>query len=243
MPAGYVISNATDLAKWLNLQLGSGSSHGIDKQIIQESHIPDQTVAPFDKDTYYASGWNVMRKNGKQYIAHAGENPTFTSYFIMQPDDQSGVAILANMGTGFTTYIGQGVMDLWEGSNVTDHYSDSYQKLDWIVTLLTIAIGCFGVLILLLLFRIMRQLVRKQRMSVSLSTKQLSLFIIHTLIVAAAFTLMILFPKLLSKRMSWNFIHVWGPPSITVLLYSVIVVSILYYVFGLLLIFTSKKQG
>ena len=36
----------------------------------------------------------------------------------MQPDEQIGVAILSNMDTTFTTVIGQGVMDLWEGNNV-----------------------------------------------------------------------------------------------------------------------------
>ncbi|MCO7127846.1 serine hydrolase [Sporolactobacillus shoreicorticis] len=241
VPAGYVISNATDLAKWLNLQLGRSSGHGIDKQIIQESHIPDQTVKPFDKDTYYAGGWDVMRKKGEKYIAHSGNNPTFSSYLIIRPDDQLGVAILSNMNSDSTSYIGKGVMDLWQGSNVTHHYSDSYQMLDQIVTFLTVAIGCFSMLFLLLSFKIMRKLVRKQRMGVTLSTKRLSLLIIHTLIVVAIFV-MILFPKLLSKWMSRDFINVWGPTSITVLFYSITVASILYYGLGLLLIFTAKKK-
>jgi CubicO group peptidase (beta-lactamase class C family) len=242
VPAGYVISNAIDLAKWLNLQLGNDSSQGIDKQMIQESHTPDQTVKPFDKNTYYAGGWEVMKKRGKKYIAHAGNNPTFSSYLIMQPDDQLGVAILSNMNSDITTYIGQGVMDLWKGSNVTQHYSDSYQRLDQIVTFLHIAIGCFSVLLVSLSFRIIRRLVKKQRMNVSLSAKRFSLLIIHTLIVAATFILLIFFPGLLSKGMSWDFINVWGPTSIMVLFYSIIVVSVLYYAFGLLLIFTAKKK-
>lgn len=55
IPAGYLISNTNDIAKWMKLQLGNDSSNAIDKQIIQESHIPDQSVEPFDKDTYYAA--------------------------------------------------------------------------------------------------------------------------------------------------------------------------------------------
>lgn len=241
VPAGYVISNTNDIAKWMKLQLGNGPSNANDKQLIQESHIPDQSVEPFDKDTYYASGWGVMKKNEKQYIFHAGENPTFTSYFIMQPDEQLGVAILSNMNTSFTTAIGQGVMNLWEGNNVTNNHSDSYQKLDQIVTILCIAVGCFSVFCILLSLRIMRNLVRKQRIRTSLNVKRILLLSIHTLIVAAILTLTIMFPKILLGGLPWAFIKIWAPTTITVFLYSIIAASIIYYLFGLLLILTKKE--
>ncbi|MFT9819233.1 serine hydrolase domain-containing protein, partial [Lysinibacillus sp. NPDC056185] len=70
VPAGYVISNTSDIAKWLKLQLGTSQIDSIDHKIIQESHIPDLSVETFDKDTYYASGWGVMGKE-EQYISHA----------------------------------------------------------------------------------------------------------------------------------------------------------------------------
>ncbi|PEA54728.1 serine hydrolase [Bacillus pseudomycoides] len=238
IPAGYVISNTNDIAKWMKLQLGNDSSNAIDKQLIQESHIPDQSVEPFDKNTYYASGWGVMKKNEKQYIFHAGENPTFTSYFIMQPDEELGIAILSNMNTSYTTAIGQGVMDLWEGNNVTNNHSDNYQKMDRVVTILCIVVGCFGLFFIILSLRIMRQLVRKQRIKTPLNVKRVLLLSIHTLIVATLLTLTITFPKILG--VSWAFIKVWAPTTIPVIIYSVIAVSIIYYLFGLLLVFTKK---
>ncbi|MBT2632935.1 serine hydrolase [Bacillus sp. ISL-101] len=241
VPAGYIISNTNDIAKWMKLQLGNYRSNAIDKQLIQELHIPDQSVEPFDKDTYYASGWAVMKKNEKQYIFHAGENPTFTSYFIMQPDEQIGVAILSNMNTSFTTSIGQGVMDLWEGNNVTNNHSDRYQKLDRFVTILCIVVGCFGLFFILLSLRVMRKLVRKQRIRTSLNVMRIILLSIHTLFVAAILTLAIMFPKILLGGFPWTFIKVWAPTTITVLFYSVIATSIIYYLFGLLLIFTKNK--
>ena len=241
IPAGYLISNTNDIVKWMKLQLGNDPSNAIDKQLIQESHIPDQSVEPFDKDTYYATGWGVMKKNEKRYIFHAGENPIFTSYFIMQPDEQLGVAILSNMNTNFTTIIGQGVMDLWEGKKVTNNHSASYQKLDKIVTILCIAVGGFSVFFTLLTLRIIKKLVRKQRIRTSLNLKRILLLSIHTLIVAAMLTLAIMLPKILLGGVPWTFIKVWAPTTITVLLYSVIVASIIYYLFGLLLIFTKNE--
>ncbi|MGM7684308.1 hypothetical protein ACSVDA_19425 [Cytobacillus sp. Hm23] len=92
IPAGYLISNTNDnqklsqltevdedqqtslsfqldlifaplfVAKWLKIQLGKDSSNGTTQQGIQKSHIPDQSVEPFDMDTYYANGWTVMKK-------------------------------------------------------------------------------------------------------------------------------------------------------------------------------------
>ncbi|MCJ8013112.1 beta-lactamase family protein [Paenibacillus sp. KQZ6P-2] len=240
IPAGYMISNTNDIAKWMNLQLGNNLSHAIDKLLIQESHIPDQSVEPFDKNTYYASGWGVQQKNDKPYIFHAGENPTFTSYFIMQPDEQLGVAILANMNTSFTTAIGQGVMDLWEGSNVTNNHSDSYQKLDQIVTILCISACCFCVLFMMLTLRIMGRIARKQRIWTSLNVKRILLLSVHTLIVAAILTLTIIIPKILG--MPWTFIKVWAPTTISVFPYCILAACIIYFIFGLSLILTKKMN-
>ncbi|QDQ03414.1 beta-lactamase family protein [Lysinibacillus fusiformis] len=240
VPAGYIISNTNDIAKWLKLQLGISQIYSIDKKIIQESHIHDQSVEPFDKDTYYASGWAVMDKDEKQYLFHAGENPTFTSYFIMQPDEKFGVAVLSNMNSSFTTAIGKGVMGLWEGKNVTTNHSDSYQKLDKVVTILCIVVASLGVILGLLLMRNVLKIKKKQRIGVSLSGKRIFLLIIHSMSVAAIVTLMIMFPK--AKGLTWEFIKVWAPTSISALFYFVIVTGIIYYLYGLLLLFTKRNK-
>ena len=46
IPAGYMVSNTNDIAKWLNLQLGAIQNDTISKQTIEQSHIPDQSVEP-----------------------------------------------------------------------------------------------------------------------------------------------------------------------------------------------------
>lgn len=243
IPAGYLISNTNDIAKWMNLQLGYDPSNAIDNQIVQASHIPDQSVEPFEQDTYYASGWVVQMNNEKSYLFHEGENPNFTSYFTMQPDEQVGVAILSNMNTTFTTAIGQGVMDLWEGNKVNTQHTSIYQKLDQIVTAACIVVGCFGAWFTLLTVRILRKLAKKQRMWWTLwSAKMILFLLLHTLIVAAIWTFMIMLPKMLLGGLPWSFIKVWAPPSITMFLYSVLVASGIYYIYILLLGFTKKAN-
>ncbi|RCX23705.1 CubicO group peptidase (beta-lactamase class C family) [Fontibacillus phaseoli] len=240
-PAGYFVTNANDIAKWMNVQLGSDPSNTIHQEVIRASHIPDQTVAPFDQDTYYASGWEIKEKNNERYISHAGQNPNFTSYFIMNPEEQVGVAVFSNLNTSYTTAIGQGVMALWEGKKVTTVHTDSYQKLDQIVTIACIIVAGAGIIIFLSTLMMLRKLVARQRIRASLNGKRLLLLLVHTLIVAGIITATILLPKWLLGGLPWSFIHVWAPTSITVFLYIVIAVSLIYYVMGVLRCLTIKR--
>jgi len=242
IPAGYLVSNTNDIAKWLNLQLGYDPRNAFGQELIEASHIPDQTVAPFDQDTYYASGWGVMKKHDQRYVFHAGENPNFTSYFIIQPDEQVGVAILSNMNTTFTRAIGQGVMELWEGRSVNTNHTDGYQKIDKIVSIMCIVGGGFGVLFILSTLILVRKLVSRQRIWTSPSVKRILLLLIHTVIVAAILIVAIKLPDILFGGVPWSFIQVWGPTSMTVFLYGVIIVSIIYYMLGLLLGLTKKVK-
>ncbi|WP_432760110.1 serine hydrolase domain-containing protein [Lysinibacillus zambalensis] len=243
IPAGYIISNTNDIANWLKLQLGNSQINSFENKIIQESHIPDQSVKPFDKDTYYASGWEVIRKEDKQYIFHAGANPTFSSYFIMQPDEQLGVAVLSNMNSSYTTEIGQGVMDLWEGKTVNTIHADNLQNLDKTLSLICVIVIGFGMFLSVLLLQSLKKVIKKQRIRVALNMKRALLLVFHSLSVAIIIALIIMFPKVLPGGSNWEFIKVWGPTSITVLFYSVIVSSVIYYLVGLVKIFTKKEKN
>ena len=157
----------------------------------------------------------------------------------MQPDEQIGVAILSNMDSTFTTAIGQGVMDLWEGNNVNLNHSDGYQKLDKIVTILCIIIGCLGIIFSILLLRSLWKFKRKQRSWASLKGKRIFLLVFHSLFVAAILILMMVTPKFL-LGMTWEFIRVWAPTSISVLYYSVIATIIIYYLFRIMANYYQK---
>lgn len=50
-------------------------------------------------------------------------------------------------------------------------------------------------------------------------------------------------PKILLGGSNWGFMKVWGPASISVLFYSAIVTSVIFYSLGLLNIFTKEKTS
>ncbi|KAB8138022.1 beta-lactamase family protein [Gracilibacillus oryzae] len=240
IPAGYVISNPQDIAEWMKLQLGNNPDSPIDRQLIQQSHVPDQSVEPFDKNTYYASGWSVMTKDDQKYIYHAGENPTFSSYIIMQPDKQLGVAVLSNMNSSFTPSSGQNVLNLWEGKNISTNHTDSYQKIDQIATIACIVVCVIGVLFLLFSMRVLRQIITKKR-SRAVNVRRIIFFIIHVLVAVAVWIMIIWLPKI--PGMTWKFIEAWAPVSVTTLLYMALAASLLYFLLGVLLILTRKSRS
>lgn len=242
IPAGYIISNANDIARWLKLQVGNSDIYSISNNLIQESHTPDLTVEPFDTNTYYANGWAVVKKDTKSYIYHAGENPTFSSYFILQPDEQIGVAILANMNTSSTTAIGQGVMDLWEGKTIDMQHISSYQKLDKIVTIICAIIIAISIIFCYLFVQNIRSLYKKQRSMANLNYKRILLLSAHTILVATMLTALFITPNIVLGGLNWTFIKVWAPTSITFLLYSSISASLLYLLLGFMMIGTKRKN-
>ena len=62
--------------------------------------LRDKTVSPNTFTlTSYAAGWMVSL-DGSGTILHSGLNPNFTSDIIFNPEDKTGVIVLANSNSG-----------------------------------------------------------------------------------------------------------------------------------------------
>jgi putative ATP-binding cassette transporter len=104
-PGAYIMTNAQDLAQWLKIQMGTIEPGGLNKELIEKSHVP----APDIGCPNYAAGWFVLPNY--RLITHGGLNPNFSA-FIGFGDEKLGVGVLANMGTMLTNGIGQGIFCL-----------------------------------------------------------------------------------------------------------------------------------
>lgn len=69
-PAGYIISNTKDMARWMGIQMGIVQDiPEIFHRVIEKSHRGDMSVSAVN-DMYYAAGWSV---NAEQtFIEHTG---------------------------------------------------------------------------------------------------------------------------------------------------------------------------
>ncbi|TVX94686.1 beta-lactamase family protein [Paenibacillus agilis] len=241
-PAGYVISNANDAAKWMNVQLGNVQLHGIDQQLIRDSHMPDQSVKPFDEHTYYGAGWAVQEGDDK-FVYHAGTNPTFSSYITLLPKEQIGVAVLSNMSSITTTTMAQGVMDIWNGKEPeANSQPDGMLVVEQIATYVFILMSCLGFVGLILIVVCMKKLIKQQRSWAALKGKRPLFLVLLIVLSAAAMFLIVNLPSILLDGMSWSFVARWAPATIMLTIYSLIATLSVYSVYGLMLVLSKKRS-
>ncbi|MCY9582914.1 serine hydrolase domain-containing protein [Paenibacillus alvei] len=239
-PAGYLVSNSIDIAKWMNAQLGYGLNEQVSKELVQESQKPDLSVDPID-DTYYASGWSIGED--QKLIMHAGANPAFSSYIILQQDRQLGVAVMANRMSDATAAIGQSVLTLWKGENLSDTVpNDRMQALDQAAVSVVGITGGLALLGWLAGGRLAWNIAKRKRVLVSLGVMRLIGFVALLLVCAGGICLVLALPKLFLGGMPWSFIAVWSPPTILLAAYCLAAMFAGWFVYGALKIVTKKTE-
>ncbi|QES50943.1 serine hydrolase [Streptomyces venezuelae] len=104
-PAGGVSSTARDLARWLRLQLGTGTLDG--KQIVKpgplaRTHLPEIVSqpprSPDGRAGFYGLGWNVSYDDaGRLRLSHTGAFALGANTNVtMLPLEQLGIVVLTN---------------------------------------------------------------------------------------------------------------------------------------------------
>lgn len=93
-PAGYIISNSKDMARWMKIQMGQIEDIPDNfKRIIEKSHKGNESVSA-DDGLYYGAGWLV--NSDASYIEHDGVNPNFSTQVVLFPEDLRAVSLLTN---------------------------------------------------------------------------------------------------------------------------------------------------
>jgi CubicO group peptidase (beta-lactamase class C family) len=103
-PAGAVNSCATDMARWLLVQLGGGQIGGktvISAETVERQHaahmtIPEDLTFPESTRHAYGLGWMIGRYRGHRLIEHGGGIDGFLTECMLLPDDGIGVAVMTN---------------------------------------------------------------------------------------------------------------------------------------------------
>ncbi len=226
IPAGYVVSNSNDIARWLQFQMGAIETPLT--PLLKETHTADLSVAPPGNTlTSYAIGWFV-NQIGTASIFHGGLNPNFTSYFVFSQKDKRGVAILANSNTNMTGFIGTVVYN-WLYGDTSSMAMQPDDSLDKTFTVLSLMVG-FSLLVTLLFYcSIVYDLIKKNRAFEGLTFRKLLRFV-GVLILFLPFLLAIyLIPKTLTGA-SWDMAIVWSPLSFQVAIILILTVMLLSYI-------------
>ena len=229
--AGYVISNAVDMGRWVQFQLGMRENALYD--LARSTHARDETV-PLHNMAAYAMGWHVSL-NGNGEIFHDGRNPNYTSYITFREKDRTAVIVLANSASGLTMMIGDRVMKMLHGEELPKEFDPS-DGTDKVFSMLSIVLGLYVLLVLAFLVIIARDAVRGRRTFVGFSRKSLYSLVLLLLIFLPFLAGIYLLPKAITG-FTWSALLVWSPVSLPValaLLAAAFAVSYVAYAAGLL---------
>lgn len=233
-PAGYIISNANDMAEWLKIQMGTSSTSLLSNELIQESHVPNLNVETFGKDMAYAAGWIVYNNNGTE-IFHSGSNPNYSSYVVFRPKEKIGVAVLCNTKSYCTTEIGQAIMDMFtQNQNQYTNIVDLNQSIDRVCVIIiftALIILCF---IIYPFLRSVCGLVRKKYKLQLRKKKNIMQLVILSIFFVLLNCIIFYLPYFLFNKLTWNYIFIWYPVTVKFALCSIcICIWLLYFTFAL----------
>ncbi|MEQ7053754.1 cyclic peptide export ABC transporter [Paenibacillaceae sp. P-4] len=239
-PAGYIVSNAEDMALWLKIQMGIEHSGSFEYSLIDQSHLPNRTVPPESTGASYAVGWDIFQ-SGEGEISHSGNNPTFSSFVGMRPAEGIGVVIMANMNSDYTQGIGQGILSQLHGEEPPLIHSDTYKKADSVAVGLIIALSIIGAAVLVYLVLVFRDIGNGKRKPSFQRAKPYRLLGYH-LIAACLFAWMIYkAPDILMYKLTWRFIEIWLPSTVMTAVWLLLITGALYMAYSLLTLFFPKN--
>ncbi|MDQ1355458.1 MAG: hypothetical protein QG657_5768 [Acidobacteriota bacterium] len=208
-PAGYIISNATDMVRWLKVQMGQ--EENLFASLVQESHKPDHTVAinPATLGAYGMGWYSYM--NGTDILDHQGLNPNYTAYIGFSPKEKFGVAVLANSNSTATPWIGNYIISVLQGAELAslNIQGDAVDKGSAVVALM---VGIFILCVLAFYISIPLDIIKGRRRFEGLGLKKISHWVMALIMFIPFVYGIYLLPKSMNG-VSWDTALTFGPSS------------------------------
>ncbi|MCK4765237.1 MAG: cyclic peptide export ABC transporter [Candidatus Aminicenantes bacterium] len=243
-PAGYILSNGKDMARWLQWQMGliEEETGAALYPAIRETHKRDNSVPPAQHNfTSYGMGWYI-HLDGSDLVDHGGLNPNFTTYVGFKPKDKIGVAVLANSNSSYTGAIGRFIIDSLTGEDVEAPdvlLTDSTDKAASVLSFLT---ALFLLAVVLFLLSIPYDLIKGRRNFAGFSLLRFLKFLAAIIVLLPFLAAIYLVPYAISG-VNWKTALVWSPISFYTAVISVLLAMGLCYIgYFLSTLFPQKNK-
>lgn len=240
-PAGYIISNGEDMAKWLKIQMNTLSDSKFNEGLIKRSHEANRRIEPLGDGSSYAAGWFIYQKGGGE-ISHGGNNPNYSSFIVFRPEEKLGVVVLGNINSQYIQNIGQGINEILQDKAYTKEIKDLNKGAD-IISILIIAI-CSLIIMSTLFFiaKGLKETFKKERVLYKKGLKGILKIVVSFLFILGLSYCIYLIPYILYSDISWRFVFVWLPKTIKYALCLVYISILLVYIYSIFTSFYKKKD-
>lgn len=164
IPAGYIISSASDMGKYLQLYLNDGCGI-LQPESIQTMFYDSVRVAD---DRLYGFGWGVLKNYPEPVISHGGLVENYITHMFILPESGVAGVLLINyndylVANDMTGTMLNGVLMLLFGQEPSYIKESSYIRNHFILDVLYLFMICLCVLPLLLLKKWMNRLYAAKR--------------------------------------------------------------------------------
>lgn len=238
-PAGYVISSAEDMVRWMKIQMGLVELPEAWKELIEASHRPDLSVLP-QGNCFYAAGWSVTSDGTS--VLHGGSNPNYSSHLYMDMETKTGICVLSNLNSNAPGYVADGFINMLSYAETGEYTEDVYQSMDMTFTLICAAALILGVLFFILLIIATVELITGKRKREKMRrAKVAGLLLALPIMVFYGYCIYYL-PNVLLSRLPWEAVTVWGSRSIPLGAALGFVSGVIFFVY-VLLTFNFPKRG
>lgn len=243
-PAGYIITDSIDMARWLQIQMGIINTD-LDS-LIEKTHTFKGLELKGEEDSLaYTMGWFVNETKDYTQINHIGDNPNYTAYTVFRPKEDIGIFVLSNSNSLNTRSVARYTMAVLTGEE-NPQIRVIKDSLDKIFTIVAVILSIYLVPCIISLILMIRNILNKKRKYEKLTKKKIIKFIIRLIISVPFIIVIYLLPSLLQNT-TWNMAIVWGPTSfIGVVRLIAISLLVTYTLYLLSLMFpkayNSKKE-
>ncbi|WP_223840615.1 serine hydrolase domain-containing protein [Bacillus cereus] len=236
VPAGYISSNIIDMSKWLQIQLNNNIELSNINNLILESHDINNSI---DGTLNYSSGWIINKINNELF--HGGNNPNYSSFILLNKENNFGVAVLTNTNSVYSIRIAYGIQNLLYSTKTELPSFDLNTSVDtfstWII-IIALVLSCFIFLKLKIVHKkgnkMIKRRIKKKLAYVLLVLCMIFLFIEIGLIIVA--------PNLFLGY-NWSFLLVWMPFSFLPAVVCFGILLVMLNLFGFYFIFFKKDSS
>jgi CubicO group peptidase (beta-lactamase class C family) len=125
-PSSTLHSNLVELCRWMEAHWSPGP---LDAATVDLMSRPVVSVGEPPWEEEQSLGWAVGRYLGHRTLSHSGADPGFGSRLVLVPDRRTGVVVLANCNTVFTSSIASAALDIALGGATPQDPGDAVAEM------------------------------------------------------------------------------------------------------------------